>query len=79
MDVTNSVFDALTKGNRLDMLTAQLEKLAKQIDICESARDLPALTKRFNEVYSEREAYKSMMDKKQDTPLLKILNMANHD
>lgn len=75
--MTNSVYNALTNGNRLDMLTAQLEKLAKQIDICESARDLPALTKRFNEVYAEREAYINATNKKSETPLAKILSMAD--
>lgn len=77
--MTNSVYNALTSGNRLDMLTAQLEKLAKQIDICESARDLPALTKRFNEVYAEREAYINAIGLKKETPLSKILGKAQND
>ncbi len=54
-DVTNSVLEAFTAGNKKAILTAQAEKLATMIDSCESARDLPALTKRMNEVLTELE------------------------
>lgn len=75
--MANSVYDALVSGNRQGMYEAQLEKLAKAIDMCESMRDLPALTKRFNEVKAEYEAYMAANDEKKSTPLAQILAAAN--
>lgn len=53
--MTNSVLKALKANDKKAILTAQATKLATMIDTCESARDLPALTKRMNEVLAELE------------------------
>ena len=45
-----SVVNAFKSGNRKRTLNAMALKIADTIDSCESARDMPALTKRMVEI-----------------------------
>lgn len=45
-----SVVQAFKSGDRKRVLDAMALKIAKTIDVCESARDMPALTKRMVEI-----------------------------
>ena len=50
-----TVKQAFESGSRRDTLNAMALKIASTIDDCESARDIPALTKRMVEMLDEIE------------------------
>ncbi|HCG61407.1 MAG TPA: hypothetical protein DEV22_03195 [Collinsella sp.] len=51
-----NIVTAAAKGDRLETLKAMRELIARQLDSCESGRDMASLSKRLIEVMDEIDA-----------------------
>lgn len=60
-----TLLEAAQSGNHRAALVCLRDKLAQQISVCESPRDLPALSKRFMDVLDELDK----LPEDRDTPL----------
>lgn len=51
-----TVSEAVSSGNRLEVLRALRTRLAAEIDSCDSSKDLPALVLRLTDVLAQLDA-----------------------
>ena len=64
-----SVSEAARSGSRLDALIALRDRLAAEIDACESSRDVAALSRQFTDVLTAIELVKAGVPEEKGTAL----------